>query len=117
MKRVLLVANHFFPYVGGLETFALEVARGLVKHKIEVDVLTFQYENLPLIEKKDGFVIYRLPCHEILGNTYSLPRKNKHYEKVMSKVMEHKYDVVFTNTRFFYSTLIGRKIAKKQKGD
>lgn len=115
MKKVLLVANHFFPYVGGLETFVLEVAKGLVKKGVAVDVLTFRYEKLPYVEKKDGFKIYRLPCYEIIGNTYSLPRKNKHYRRVMDKIMSHKYDVVMTNTRFFYSSLIGRKIAKKQK--
>ncbi|MCF7799364.1 glycosyltransferase family 4 protein [Candidatus Woesearchaeota archaeon] len=116
MKKILIVANHFYPYIGGLEKFVLELAKGLAKKGNKVDVLTFQYKKLKNIEKKDQIQIIRMPCFEILGDAYSIPKIfNKKYKEIKKRILKEKYDVVFTNTRFFTSTYIGYKLAKKMK--
>ncbi|MBN1175967.1 glycosyltransferase family 4 protein [Candidatus Woesearchaeota archaeon] len=116
MKKILIVANHFYPYVGGLEKFALELSNGLAKKGNKVDVLTFQYKQLKEFEKKNNINIIRLPCFEILGDTYSIPKVfSFEYKKLRKKILNEKYDVVITNTRFFTSTFIGLKLAQKMK--
>lgn len=116
MKKILVVSNHFYPYVGGLEKFVLELSYSLANKGNKVDVLTFQYKILKHIEKKDNIRIIRLPCFEILGETYSIPKIfNYKYMALKRELLKEHYDVVFTNTRFFTSTFMGYKLAKKIK--
>lgn len=114
MKRVLIMAAHFHPYKGGLENFALDLALGLSKN-IQVDILTFNLGNNKQVEVYKGITIYRLPSKSILGNTYTLPRFNKEYKEIMKKIFSHKYNSVFTNTRFFTTSFLGMIYAKKLK--
>ncbi len=116
MKKILLVSNHFHPYIGGLEKFVFELSYSLANKGNKVDVLTFQYKKLKHIEKKDNIRIIRLPCFEILGETYSIPNFfDPQYTTLKRELLKEQYDVVFTNTRFFTSTFIGYKLAKKIK--
>ena len=116
MRRILIVSNHFFPYKGGLENFALEMGKGLLKKGIQVDVLTFNYNKLKDKEKIEGMNVIRIPCISILGETYSLPVFGKKYKTLIKEVLLNKYDTLFTNTRFFTISFLGliySKILKK----
>ncbi|PIN81804.1 hypothetical protein COV13_00230 [Candidatus Woesearchaeota archaeon CG10_big_fil_rev_8_21_14_0_10_32_9] len=114
MKKILLISNHFYPYKGGLENYVLNLAKGLNQNEYEVDVLTYNHKNLASYENYYGLNIIRLPCWEILGETYSIPKIfNTEYEKIISKILETKYDVVITNTRFFTISFLGMLLAKK----
>lgn len=117
VKKVLLISNHFYPYVGGLENFVLELGKGLVKKGVKVDILTYNYDKdkLKTSEKLFGMHIVRLPSKSILGKTYSLPIKNKLYKQIISELCGNKYSAVITNTRFFTISSLGAKIAKTLK--
>ncbi len=112
-KKILLTTTHFYPYKGGLENFALELAKGLTAKKNVVNVLTFQDKNLLENETYEGITINRIPGLNILGNTYTLPVFNKKYRENIEKIINSDYDVIITNTRFFIMSYLGMIIAKK----
>jgi len=114
-KKILIMAAHFHPYKGGLENFALDLSTKLAKKGIEVDVLTFNVQGNKEKEKYKGITIHRLPSLSILGNTYTLPKINNKYKKILSGILSKKYDAIFTNTRFFTTSYLGLKYSKKIK--
>lgn len=58
--RILVVNYEFPPVGGGGGNVSANIAIQLVKLGIEVFVLTSHYKNLPLQEKKDGYIIQRV---------------------------------------------------------
>ena len=111
--KILLVSTHFTPYKGGLENFVLELATRLSRKDIDVTVVCLNTENVDEYEKINGVEVYRLLYIELLGGVYSIPRKNKHYDEKIKQLEENKYDIVITNTRFFYFNFVMMKFAKK----
>jgi glycosyltransferase involved in cell wall biosynthesis len=113
--RLLFFTTHFYPYRGGLENYVLELASRLAKKGVDIDILTFNTENNRTYEEYKGINIYRMPCREVLKGVYALPKKNKVYCEVIDKIEKNMYDYVVTQTRFFYSSYMGMKFAKKHK--
>ncbi len=115
--HVLLVADHFYPFRGGLEAFCLHIATRLAKKGIVVSVLTYQYDHtLPLQQTYEGVEIYRVPAFEVLKNTYCLPKLfNPHLKKTLAHLSSQKWDAVITNTRFFSSCVLGRSVARRSR--
>jgi glycosyltransferase involved in cell wall biosynthesis len=116
-RRVLLVADHFYPFRGGLEAFCLNIAQRLKRDGCEVSVLTYQYDkSLPLQQTHEGIEIYRIPAYEVLKNTYCYPKLfNAHTKKTLHHLSSHRWDAVITNTRFFTSCAVGQRVAKKSE--
>lgn len=112
-KRILLVSNHFYPYIGGLETYVFELGKGLVKKGIDVDILTYNYgeEKLKTKETIKGMTVYRLPSKSLLGKTYSVPKFNKTYKQIKEEILNKNYSTIITNTRFFTISTIATKYA------
>lgn len=111
--KILIFTTHFYPYIGGLENYILQIASRLIKQNIKVDILTFNDKNLNDFEKYKGINIYRIPCWNVLGPVYSIPLMNKKTKLVLEKLSKKKYDFVNTHTRFFTSSWLGMKFAKK----
>ncbi len=62
--RVLLLAQRYFPYMGGVETHVYEVGRRLARADVEVTILTTDTSRrLPSSEEVDGVHIYRVPAY------------------------------------------------------
>jgi len=114
-KKILLMAAHFHPYKGGLENFALDLSTKLAKKGMDVDVLTYNLSENKEKETYQGITIYRLPSISILGKTYTLPKFNKKYKKILKNILSQKYDAIITNTRFFTTSYLGFKYSKKIK--
>jgi glycosyltransferase involved in cell wall biosynthesis len=71
MKKVLLVAPYFYPKIGGMEKYALNVAQGLKEtHGWKVVVVTSNHEETGYKEDTvHGIKVYRLPYWFKLSNT------------------------------------------------
>lgn len=71
MKKVLLVAPYFYPKIGGMEKYALNVAQGLKEtHGWEVVVVTSNHEETGYkVDTVHGIKVYRLPYWFKLSNT------------------------------------------------
>ena len=111
--KIIIFTTHFYPYRGGLENYALQMALRLVKKGVKVDVLTFNHANLKDFEKYKGIGIYRIPCWNVLGVVYSIPRMNEKTKSILKKLARNNYDFVNTHTRFFASSWLGMKFAKE----
>ncbi|MBT7903304.1 glycosyltransferase family 4 protein [Candidatus Woesearchaeota archaeon] len=111
--KILIFTTHFYPYLGGLEKYVLELSKRLIKKGISVDIITFNDKKIKEFENYEGINIYRLPCWNVLGEVYSIPRLNKKTRTLLKKLSEQNYDFVNTHTRFFTSSWLGMCFAKK----
>jgi glycosyltransferase involved in cell wall biosynthesis len=67
--RVLLVSANFRPRIGGVERFTEILAGGLAGRGHDVTVICCRYDDAPLTEQRNGFVVERIPA------TYTLDRR------------------------------------------
>ncbi|MCU1488951.1 MAG: putative hexosyltransferase, glycosyltransferase family 1, partial [Acidimicrobiaceae bacterium] len=68
--KVLFATPYFFPRIGGLENYALGIARELQRRGHEVVVVTSRHdESIPLEEEIFGIRIIRLPMSFKVSNT------------------------------------------------
>ncbi|MBU0461580.1 MAG: glycosyltransferase family 4 protein [Nanoarchaeota archaeon] len=113
--KVLIFATKFHPFKGGLEQFVLELATRLNKEGIRADVATFNLGDWKQEDKLGQIKIYRFDCWKVLPGVYSLPRRTKKNKELWKKIKQEKYDYVITNTRFFFSSYMGARFAKRNK--
>jgi len=113
--RVLIYATKFYPFKGGLEKFVLELSKKLVDNNIQVDVATFNLEKWKVIDSVGRINILRYDCFKVLPDVYSLPKLNKTNKQINKILKGNNYDFVITNTRFFFSSYMGKRFAKKNK--
>jgi len=113
--RVLIYATKFYPFKGGLEKFVLELSKKFISNGVTVDVVTFNLNNWKSIDSVGGINVCRYDCWKVLPDVYSLPKFNKTNRKINKILKSVKHDFVITNTRFFFSSYMGAKFAKKNK--
>ena len=59
--NVAIIISNYYPYIGGAEIFAQEIAQRLVKDGHRVDVITGRWDrNLPQLEVINGVSVYRI---------------------------------------------------------
>jgi len=72
--RVLLVTPRYFPYMGGVENHAYQIARRLAQAGVDVTVLTTDVSGrLPAIEQLDGVKIQRVRAWPAKRDYYFAP--------------------------------------------
>lgn len=102
--RILIFAAYYLPHVGGYITDTHELAKGLVAHGHEVDVLTCNMTKQPDQEVIDGVTVYRVSCWNLLRGQYPIPLPSS---RLRSILRAKRYNVVSTQTRFFPTSLLG----------
>ncbi len=108
MKKILHVVPRFFPAIGGLENMVFDLMKEQVKNH-EVSVLTLDPSiKTWKIDQKDGIKINRNPAFSALGTSYLWPKKG-----FCECFAEHDFDVVLTHTRFFITSFLAGRMAKK----
>ncbi len=113
--KILIFSPKFHPFRGGLENFALELATRLGQHGHTVTVLTHNHDHLPAQSTHQGMRITRLDAWNILKDVYSLPLQNSPNKRIWKQLEQEGFDVVFTNTRFFMTSLQGTWFARKHR--
>lgn len=111
-KRILIFSAYFHPHVGGYEKNVYELSRRLAERGFEVDIITCNTQRAPTCEELDGIHVYRIPSWNILGGTYPVPKMNLTTVKILRRLLQRKYDIVNTQTRFMTTSLIGLVFAK-----
>src|SRR5205809_7892851 len=71
--RVLLLNYEFPPLGGGAATASAQIARHMAAQGVEVAVLTSHFKGLPRRERKDGYVVYRVPVMRRYLDRCSMP--------------------------------------------
>jgi len=85
----------------------------LRKLGFDIVIVTSNEANLPNIEQKEEYKIYRLPIRNLFKHRYPIPYKNNEYKYLLEQVEKEKGDYVIVNTRFHLTSLIGLKLAKR----
>jgi len=101
--RLLIFAAYYLPHVGGYITDMHQFAKSMVQLGCKVDVLACNTEHVATREDIDGVSIYRIPSWDLLDGQYPIP---KPCLKLLM-LMFSRYDVVSTQTRFFFSSFLG----------
>lgn len=113
MTKILFFATNFYPYHGGLEHYVLHLAKRLASRGIKVDVLTYNVHDIKEYEEHEGIGIYRIPCYDLMKDVYSLPKFNRKTKEVFRKLEKNNYDFVITQTRFFSTSYLGMRFARR----
>ena len=113
--KIVVFCAYFFPHEGGVERYVFELFKGMPG--IDVTIVTSNTENALRYEEKFGFKIYRLACWHLLGKTYPVikPSGLRFLRQLDIIHKKEKFDYVFTNTRFFNTSLVGYCFAKRNK--
>ncbi|MEZ5049100.1 MAG: glycosyltransferase family 4 protein [Saprospiraceae bacterium] len=90
-KRILLVLEHFYPYVGGVETLFWDLCNKLVHQGYQVKVITTRHDqSLPMEEVINGISVKRLAV------------KNRYFFSILGFFSTYKYaknfDIIHTTT-------------------
>ncbi len=108
--KILHVCNHFYPNVGGIETYVKELSKNLIKlgHTSDVLCLDKKYNNrkLPAKELIDGIKVMRTGCVNL--KFYKLAPQVLRYVK--------DYDIVHVHAAGFFSDFLSitKPIHKKK---
>ncbi len=108
MKKIFHIASRFTPHVGGLENMVLDLAQEQGKGN-DVSVLTLD-SGLRKIETEEmfGIKIYRYPAFATLSQNYLWPKSG-----FCERFAKRDFDIVFTHTRFFITSFLAGRVAKK----
>lgn len=109
--RILIFAAYYLPHIGGYTLGTHEVAKGLVERGHEVEVVTCNTTNQEAAEVIDGVMVFRLPCWNLLGGQYPILKPCV----LMFGLWLQHYDIVSTQTRFFFMSFIGTVFAKLKR--
>lgn len=112
--RILLVTPYFYPHKGGSQQYAQALYATWMKSdkNITVDVICYNTAKKKSIEIYDGFVIYRIPCIEILPGQFALPNYFILWNVLKKLFKKNSYAFINTHTRFFESAWWTPFIAK-----
>lgn len=111
-KTVCFVNAHFYPNLGGVERYTLELSKKLVAYGYKVLILTTNTDNNDSYEIFNGITIYRLPVFKSLGHRYPILKFNKKYFTILKKVKKENIDFFVINTRFYLTSILGLRLAK-----
>lgn len=113
--KILIFAGYFYPHKGGYEDYTLKLAQGLINKGYHVDILTTNTNNSPSFEVKDKMRIYRMDCWDSVGKKYPIIKVTRKNLEILNNIKNQKYDIVNTHTRFWITSYLGYRFAKKNK--
>lgn len=104
--RILVITPYFYPHKGGSQQYAEELHYHLMQSdpSISVDVLCYNTDNAPAIEKYRGFTIYRIPAWQPLKGQFAIPNYYILFKILKKLYKKHRYDFINSHTRFFESS-------------
>lgn len=115
MKTVAFFSGYYLPHTGGVERYEDNLAKNLTKQNIKVIIVTTKYEEkLKEVEELEYATVYRLPIYKICSSRYPIIKKNKKYREIMAQLKKENIEFCVLNTRFWLTSLLGAKFAKKK---
>ena len=112
MKRILIFSAPFYPRKSGVGNFVLQFSKRMSQKGYEITIFCYDTEKTNrFLEYMRGIRIIRTKNSQLGG--YFLPDK-AHLKNNLS-LLKEKFNLVITNTRFFHTSLVGRKFAKENK--
>lgn len=111
---ILLFSALYPPHAGGVETYVQSLARTLVHAGLRAVVVTMAVEAPAGISQEDGVDVVRLPCRELLGGRYPIPRLNAESHACWDWLSRLQPRGIVVNARFYLLSREGLRFAQKQ---
>lgn len=111
--QILVFASHFHPHVGGLERFCLEFWKRFVARGWKVTLVTSATGDSPARESIDGIDVVRLPVVNVFRGRLPLPVLSPRFFRTLSSALAPAPDLIVTNTRFFFTSVLGLLAARR----
>jgi glycosyltransferase involved in cell wall biosynthesis len=109
--RVAVFTGHYFPHVGGVERYTLELWGRLARRGWQVRVVTANTNEASPRELRDGLSVIRLPSLQVVAGRLPVILPSGPLVEVVRELRADPPDVIVTNTRFFSSSILGMSIA------
>lgn len=109
---ICLFSALYAPSMGGVETYTQNLAVALGDMGCHVTVITTNTHDAATSECHGNIEVLRLPCHNVLGGRYPIPKHNEAYRLTMDRLSNTPPDYVVVNTRFYPLSLEGLKFAR-----
>lgn len=101
--KVLFWAEHFYPYVGGIETFGEQLMLRLQKKGFEFGVVTSLMSNCPEFEEWQGIKIHRFPLRPgFEGNILAFKKSLEGIRRVKESFQPQLTHLNTSGPSFFY---------------
>jgi glycosyltransferase involved in cell wall biosynthesis len=110
MKRVLMTSGFFRPHRGGTERYIEELS-DFLSCDYAITILSTNTEGVVPQEHAGTVEVIRLPVVPLFSGTYPFILPTPSFFSLMKNVLEKRYDVVVTHTRFFQTTFLGYLIS------
>lgn len=116
MKTIAIFTGYYLPHVGGVERYTYHIAKELIKQGYRVFIITSRYdESLREIEQMDEITIYRLPTYRLFVSRHPILKFNKKQRELVKELEKQQIDFVILQTRFWLTTVVGGRFAKRNK--
>lgn len=112
-KKVCIFSAQYLPNMGGVERYVHNMATLLAKKGVEVTIVTSTFSKNAEVEFDEQVKVYRIPSLKLMNGRFPVAYLNRSARKILGDIKNEKYDLVITNTRFYFLSLIGVIIGKK----
>lgn len=114
MKKIAIFSGYYLPHLGGVERYTYNLARKLCELENKIIIITLRYDKtLSEIEENEYAKIYRLPIYKIFKNRYPIVKNNRRCKELLNLIKNEDIDSIILQTRFWTSSYIGAKFAKR----
>jgi glycosyltransferase involved in cell wall biosynthesis len=114
MKKLLIFPGYFPPHVGGLESHVDELVRRLCEKGFKIIIFAPNIPGAKEYEKiNENLKVIRYPAFDVITN-FPMPKFwGKDFRKHLKDFKKEEFDIVTSRTRFFYSSFLACRFAKK----
>lgn len=113
-KKVLIVATHFPPHMGGVEKYTLDFfsALGQKYQNLDISILSLQTAEAPKYERIGALNVVRIPCFGPDINPFFSPKKVR---VALEGINFSSFDLVITQCRYYFFTAYMISVAMQEK--
>lgn len=111
--KICIFTGFFLPHLGGVERYTDKLAKELKNKGYKVIVVCSNDNNYADYEQLENCFIYRLPTYNIVKSKYPILKKTKAFKKIIKMIEEENCDFYICNTRFYLTSILCGKMAKK----
>lgn len=113
IKKIGIFCGYFPPHMGGVERYSDKLSAELVRMGYELVIVTSRQAGLPSKQSSKNRTIYRLPILKLFSGRYPIPRLGREYKNLKRMIQQEEIDLFIVNTRFYLTSLIGARLAKR----
>lgn len=113
-KHIIIVASHYPPHIGGIETYSQSLAKEFLERKYKVSVVTTNLSFAEFKTTEEGIDVYRLSSFLLMNKRMPLPYSLSQLIDIGSQVFTSG-SVCIIQTRFFPLSLLAGIICQLRR--